>query len=176
MTAYIGLLRKEKNSDYGVDFPDRPECVSAGRTLDEARRMAADALSFHIEGMQADGQDIPPPSSLEAIMADRNRKGAVAVLLDAPDKPERAPMGTGATGPGAVRSVPTVPCLLMVAAPALEQTSSCEPVPPDTPMAPIILPPATSGMPPRDTMIPSSESTYTRPLRTPFSNALVSRR
>jgi predicted RNase H-like HicB family nuclease len=90
MTTYIGLLRKEKNSDYGVDFPDFPGCVTAGRTLDKARRMGAEALAFHIEGMQADGQDIPSPSSLDAIMADRRNKAAVAVLLDVPEKPERA--------------------------------------------------------------------------------------
>jgi predicted RNase H-like HicB family nuclease len=90
MTAYIGLLRKQKNSDYGVDFPDFPGCVTAGRTLDEARRMAAEALAFHIEGMQADGLDIPPPASLDVIMADRHNKGAVAVLLDVPEKPKRA--------------------------------------------------------------------------------------
>jgi predicted RNase H-like HicB family nuclease len=90
MTAYIGLLRKEPNSDYGVDFPDFPGCVTAGRALDEARRMAAQALEFHIEGMRADGQDIPSPSSLEAVMADRHNKGAVAVLVDVREKTERA--------------------------------------------------------------------------------------
>jgi len=90
MNAYIALLRKKPDSDYGVDFPDFPGCVTAGRTLDEARRMAAEALAFDIEGMHADGQDIPPPSSLEAIMADRHNKGAVAVLLDVPEQPARA--------------------------------------------------------------------------------------
>jgi predicted RNase H-like HicB family nuclease len=90
MTAYIGLLRKDKNSDYGLDFPDFPGCVTAGRTLDEARRMAAKALACHIEWMQADGQDIPAPSSLETIMANGRNKAAVAVLLDVPEKPERA--------------------------------------------------------------------------------------
>ena len=45
MTAYTALLRKEPNSDFGVDFPDFPGCVTAGRTLDEARRMAGDSLS-----------------------------------------------------------------------------------------------------------------------------------
>jgi predicted RNase H-like HicB family nuclease len=90
MTAYIGMLRKEKNSDFGVDFPDFPGCVTAGRTLDEARRMAVEALAFHIDGMREDGQDVPPPSSLEAVMADRRNEGAVAVLVDLPEKPERA--------------------------------------------------------------------------------------
>jgi predicted RNase H-like HicB family nuclease len=33
MTAYIALIRKEPDSDFGVDFPDFPGCVTAGRTL-----------------------------------------------------------------------------------------------------------------------------------------------
>jgi predicted RNase H-like HicB family nuclease len=84
MASYIGLLRKEAGSDYGVEFPDFPGCVTAGADLDEARRMAADALAFHIEGMIEDGATIPEPSSLEAVMADPDIAGAVAVLIDGP--------------------------------------------------------------------------------------------
>jgi predicted RNase H-like HicB family nuclease len=90
LTAYIALIRKTPPSDYGVDFPDFPGCVTAGRTLAEARRMAAEALAFHVDGMRADGEHIPPPSSLDAVMADRHNNGAVAVLVDLPDKPMRA--------------------------------------------------------------------------------------
>src|SRR5579864_3283654 len=36
------------------------------------------------------------------------------------------------------------------AAPACEMVSSCEPVPPETPMAPTTLPPTISGLPPRE--------------------------
>lgn len=43
MTSYVGLLRKDAASDYGVEFPDFPGCVTAGRDLDEARRMAVEA-------------------------------------------------------------------------------------------------------------------------------------
>jgi hypothetical protein len=39
---------------------------------------------------------------------------------------------------------------LRPATPACEIVSSCEPVPPLTPMAPMILPPTTSGLPPRE--------------------------
>ena len=56
MTAYIALLRKQPRSDFGVDFPDFPGCITAGRTLDEARRMASDALLFHVDGMREDGE------------------------------------------------------------------------------------------------------------------------
>ena len=41
------------------------------------------------------------------------------------------------------------------AAPALQATSSCEPVPPEQPMAPITFPFSTSGIPPRAAMTPS---------------------
>ena len=51
MAAYIALLRKDASSDYGVDFPDLPGCVTAGRSLEEARRAAAEALAVRLEGM-----------------------------------------------------------------------------------------------------------------------------
>ena len=84
MTSYIALLRKEPGSDYGVDFPDLPGCVTAGRTLDEARAMAAEALALHIEGMIEDKEPIPAASSLEAVMTDPHNRDAVAFLVDAP--------------------------------------------------------------------------------------------
>ncbi len=34
--SYIALLRKDEGSDYGVEFPDFPGCVTAGKTLEEA--------------------------------------------------------------------------------------------------------------------------------------------
>ncbi len=78
---YIALLRKETDTDYGVDFPDLPGCTTTGSTLDEAKEMAAEAIAFHIEGLIEDGEDIPAPSSLEEIMADKANKDAVAFLV-----------------------------------------------------------------------------------------------
>ena len=78
---YIALLRKESDTDYGVDFPDLPGCITAGSTLDEAKEIAAEAIAFHIEGLIEDGEDIPAPSSLEEIMADKANKDAVAFLV-----------------------------------------------------------------------------------------------
>jgi predicted RNase H-like HicB family nuclease len=74
---YIAYLHKDRKSDFGVSFPDFPGCITAGRTLEEARRRAAEALSFHIAGMIEDGEKIPNPSSDPAI------KGAVAFLVPA---------------------------------------------------------------------------------------------
>jgi predicted RNase H-like HicB family nuclease len=83
--AYIALLRKEKGSDYGVEFPDLPGCVTAGRTLDEARRAAQEALELHLEGMREEGLEVPPPSSLEGVLAGEiDTRGAVPFLVGAP--------------------------------------------------------------------------------------------
>lgn len=68
MRSYIGLIHKDVDSDYGVSFPDLPGCISAGRTLDEARAMAQEALSLHIAGLIEDGEPVPPASTLDALM------------------------------------------------------------------------------------------------------------
>lgn len=82
MTSYIGLFRKQVDSDYGVDFPDFPGCATAGVTLDEARAMAAEALELHVEGMVEDRATIPAPATLDQVMADPFNRDAVAVLVD----------------------------------------------------------------------------------------------
>jgi predicted RNase H-like HicB family nuclease len=81
---FIALIHKDADSDYGVSFPDLPGVATAGVDLDDARRMAEEALALHLEGMEEDGDPIPEPSTLEAIMADRENHDAVAVLIDGP--------------------------------------------------------------------------------------------
>lgn len=81
MRNYIGLIHKEDASDYGVSFPDFPGVITAGIDLDDARAMAEEALAFHIEAMVEDGEAIPEPSGLEAVMTDPLNKEAVAVLI-----------------------------------------------------------------------------------------------
>ena len=90
MAAYIALLRKDPGSHFGVDFPDFPGCVTAGRSLEEARRMAAEALALHVAGMLEDREPIPEPSALDAIMADPENRNAVAFLVDSGARPARS--------------------------------------------------------------------------------------
>lgn len=80
---YIAYLHKDRKSDFGVSFPDFPGCITAGRTLEEARRRAAEALSFHIAGMIEDGKKIPNPSTVDDVAGDPAIKGAVAFLVPA---------------------------------------------------------------------------------------------
>lgn len=84
VTAYVALLRKEADSDFGVDFPDFPGCITAGVTFENARRMAAVALLLHVEGMMEDGIPIPRPAGLDEVSADRCYTGTVAILVNVP--------------------------------------------------------------------------------------------
>ena len=88
---YIAYLRKDKNSDFGVSFPDLPGCVTAGETLEQARELAVEALTLHVEGLLEDGQALPEPSTLDQLAKDPAMKGAVAFLVSAktPEKTVR---------------------------------------------------------------------------------------
>jgi predicted RNase H-like HicB family nuclease len=81
MVHYIALIHKDNNSDFGVSFPDFPGLVTAGCDLDEARAMAEEALSFHIDGLLEDGNTLPAPSSLETVMQSTENRDGVAILV-----------------------------------------------------------------------------------------------
>jgi predicted RNase H-like HicB family nuclease len=83
-------MHKDASSDYGVSFSDLPGCVTAGVDLDEPRRMAEEALALHLAGMAEDEEPIPEPSSLVAVMADRENRDAVAILVKAPPATAKA--------------------------------------------------------------------------------------
>ncbi|WP_122038282.1 type II toxin-antitoxin system HicB family antitoxin [Asaia bogorensis] len=82
MTNYIGLIHKDPGSDFGVSFPDFPGCISAGNTLNEAKAMGTEALQGHAKFMVDEGEALPQPSSLEAIMADPHNASGVAFTVN----------------------------------------------------------------------------------------------
>ena len=84
MRHYIALIHKDKNSDFGVSFPDFPGCVSAGSTLEEAAAMGAEALAGHIGLMGDEGLPIPEPTSLDVLLQDKRNRTGVPVLVPAP--------------------------------------------------------------------------------------------
>jgi predicted RNase H-like HicB family nuclease len=88
---YIAYLHKDKSSDFGVSFPDFPGCVTAGKTLEEARKLAVEALTLHMAGMIEDGEALPEASTLDQLAKDPAMKGAVAFLVgtEAPEKTVR---------------------------------------------------------------------------------------
>jgi predicted RNase H-like HicB family nuclease len=91
MAEYIALVHKEKRSAYGASFPDFPGCISAAGTLEDLRPMIEESLGLHIEGMLEDGEALPEPSTLDAIVKSKDYAGAVAVMV------VKAPETQGAT-------------------------------------------------------------------------------
>jgi predicted RNase H-like HicB family nuclease len=69
MTNYIGVVSMDEDGDYRVELPDFPGVVGTGKTVEEMRRNAREALKPHIEGLLKDGKLLPEPTALERIFA-----------------------------------------------------------------------------------------------------------
>ena len=59
---YLVVVEQGPTS-YGAYVPDLPGCVAVGETREEVTALIHDAIELHIEGLKADGQPIPRPSS-----------------------------------------------------------------------------------------------------------------
>lgn len=55
---YRILLRKEPEGGYTVTVPMLPGCVTFGDTIDEAIKMAKEAIELYLESLRAHGEDI----------------------------------------------------------------------------------------------------------------------
>ena len=60
---YTVYFEPQTDGSFAVVFPAFPEIVTFGRTLDDARAMARDALRCHLEGLRKDGAEIPAETS-----------------------------------------------------------------------------------------------------------------
>ena len=93
MPQFVGIIHKEKNSDYGVSFPDFPGCVTAGVTMQDAYEMAAEALQAHIDVMAEYGDAFPekPLTLDEAKKQPLNKNSQAFFMVEAqlPSKPKR---------------------------------------------------------------------------------------
>ena len=58
---YVVIFEKGENN-YSAYAPDLPGCGVAGETLEEVRLLIAEAIDFHIEGLQEAGYEVPQPS------------------------------------------------------------------------------------------------------------------
>jgi predicted RNase H-like HicB family nuclease len=59
---YLVVIEQGPTS-FGAYVPDLPGCVAVGSTREEVTTLIHEAIEFHIEGLKADGQSVPQPSS-----------------------------------------------------------------------------------------------------------------
>ena len=58
--GYVFTVTYEaRDPAYLVDFPDIPDIITSGQTLDEAFRHACEALDLHLESLQKLGKRSP---------------------------------------------------------------------------------------------------------------------
>lgn len=84
MRHYIAIIRKEKGTCYGVDFPDFPGCVTAADTVEEAQARAVEALDLHVDGMVEDGEPLPEATGLDAIIEDPDSCNGMVLAVQVP--------------------------------------------------------------------------------------------
>jgi predicted RNase H-like HicB family nuclease len=61
------VLIERGPTSYGASVPDLPGCVAVGETLDEVLQLIPEAIRLHLEGLQAAGLPIPPPTTLGTV-------------------------------------------------------------------------------------------------------------
>ncbi len=70
MNPYIVIIHKDKNSAYGMSFPDAPGCFSAADEMIDLFANAQEALELWYEGMSEDNLPVPPARDYESVKAD----------------------------------------------------------------------------------------------------------
>ncbi len=65
--SYTVIFEPLEEGGYQVIVPAIPNIVTCGRTLEEAKGMARDAIRCHLEGLVKDGESIPKDITTEPI-------------------------------------------------------------------------------------------------------------
>ena len=95
MKPFIAIVHKEPDSAYGMSFPDAPGCFSAADEIDDLFAQAGEALALWAEGLLEDGEALPEPRDLSALIADPEWQesfaaAAMAIAVQAPLETRRA--------------------------------------------------------------------------------------
>jgi predicted RNase H-like HicB family nuclease len=71
MAHYIALIHKDRDSCYGVSFPDLPGVFTAADTIDEAMQKAAEVIELAAEDWSdLKGETFPAPRTIDELRVD----------------------------------------------------------------------------------------------------------
>jgi antitoxin HicB len=62
--TYRIILKPEPEGGYTVLVPSLPGCITYGKTLEEAKKMALDAIKAYLESLKKHGEPIPDDSEI----------------------------------------------------------------------------------------------------------------
>ncbi|MDN5861442.1 MAG: type II toxin-antitoxin system HicB family antitoxin, partial [Pseudonocardia sp.] len=66
MSTFAIIIERGESGSYGAWSPDLPGCVAVADDRDECLRLMREAIDFHLEGLRADGEPLPQPSTVAA--------------------------------------------------------------------------------------------------------------
>jgi len=89
MRRYVGIVRKGSPGAFSIEFPDLPGCATVGKTMSDARRLAAEVLATHLQGMDDAGQPVPVARNLGSIRDDPEWRDATTLILVEAPVPKR---------------------------------------------------------------------------------------
>ncbi len=58
------IVIEKADGNYSAYVPDLPGCVATGDTVGAVEAEIREAIRFHIDGLRADGLDVPAPNSI----------------------------------------------------------------------------------------------------------------
>ncbi len=58
------IVIEKTAENYSAFVPDLPGCVATAATVADVETEIREAIRFHIEGLKADGLEVPAPTSL----------------------------------------------------------------------------------------------------------------
>jgi predicted RNase H-like HicB family nuclease len=67
MFKYTIIIEKA-NGNYSAYCPDLPGCIATGVSVKETIERMKAAIEFHIEGLKAEGLDVPLPTTTAALV------------------------------------------------------------------------------------------------------------
>ena len=79
---YPVAITKHRASCYGITVPDISECVSDGKTIDDAFRNAEEVISIHLSNLAESGIIPPKSSSVSELIDHPDYKGVVWAYIE----------------------------------------------------------------------------------------------
>ena len=64
---YPAIFHVADEGGFWITFPDLPECMTQGDSMNEAYEMAVDALGLSLSSMEDEGTAFPKASELDAV-------------------------------------------------------------------------------------------------------------
>jgi predicted RNase H-like HicB family nuclease len=57
------IVIEETVNGYSAYSPDIPGCAAVGQSVEETEQKIREAIEFHVEGLRAEGIDVPRPTT-----------------------------------------------------------------------------------------------------------------